>query len=1437
MLGNNVIQAQYTSYWDGTDTTAWVNGNGSKGMPYLIETAGNLACLAHRVNTGNAYTGVYFKLMVNVNMGAADWLPIGNSTSQYFSGNFDGNDYSIDSIRITKVAGSNSYAGLFGVVQDATIENVYLTNININHTSVSATLYTGGIVGYTLDGITLKNCHVSSGRVYSLSNTASKCYTGGLVGYARFGSKNMNVEECSNGSSVYSNYILGGVVGLFNVSTTDYDTMRLISCANNGLVFGLPSTGSVYVGGLVGWLNLARNNTEVIINGCHNTAYVKDSTSEGANAYSGGIIGFIQGTSAAISGVKAYISNTWNSGKVENVNSSLDVSTNKWSYAAGITGNTTLYGIASVYYSNVYNTGEVSFMRRSPKMTSAVGGVIGIMSTQQSGGYLSLQGTYNTGNITLTSPDTANILTYAGGIIGWLSNSGGQYMIKECLNTGNINNESYYSGGIIGYTGGFYTTGNVISDCFNSGNIHSKNTAGGITACYVHKVSGNSITNCISVGSITADMGGASGISGTLGDSTILDVATCCFDRQITGVSRSASPIGIGSGLLNDTIRYARQIAALFLDTNYWYMESGMYPRLKSFQETDAMILAATPVFFYADPVAGSFNTYRKINKSFGMGGGPGTYFHSDKPNVISIINNDSAVVNASANDSVKLTVAYGTQIRKINLRIIKEQEIFTSVCQGEIYTFLGRNINTSVPGDFIYYGVDSIIYVTVHPSYQYTDTLHLCANELPLTYGDSVFVAGTLTGTYPVHFTLPSGCDSLINVHLIINPTYNHTETLTICDNDLPFVYGNQVFNNSTVSGDYPVHFTMPSGCDSLVTLHLIVNPTYNQNQTLTICSNELPITYGDSVFPVGTISGIYPVHFTSVKGCDSLVNLRLIVQPAYVTAETLTLCDNELPLYYGDSVFMIGTVSGTYPVHYTLASGCDSLVTLHLNIYPSYFSVDNISICSSDLPLTYGDTVFYPGTSSSTYYLSYTTSMGCDSLITLNLQVNPAYYFMDTVSLCDCDFPYTYMDTTFLEGTLDGDYVFNHTTSNGCDSIYSLTLYIHSTYSYTENATICAYDAYYWHGKTYNQTGVYYDSLKTKHSDCDSVFRLNLTVNDIYVTLDTITFCSNELPLEYQGKFIDRPGDYYISFTANNGCDSLVSLNVKLNQAYDTIVVAHVTKTKLPYVFGSQLLTDAGTYSELFKSVEFCDSLVHLVLVVGDLEKDTVYGNDSKKICASDLPYTYGSRIFPEGTKSGAYDIAFTTLEGKDSILNLYLTVLSIPSMPDSIIGLDKINVSGKYAYSVNPVGGADQYRWGISNSMFVFEDETNTSNNTVLYVALSGDAILSVAAGNQCGYSADKSMQILSSVSIADSYKDAFNVKIYPNPVQDNVYIDIEGENAIDEITLIDVYGKTVGRLHVSDSHLQWDVSALANGIYFLQFKAGKEIIGSYKIIRHK
>ena len=94
------LQAQSVSYWDGSSASIWTNGTGSKGMPYLIESAEHLAYLAQSVNanTTTHYDSVYFKLTTNINLRGFPWIPIGNENNKYFSGYFDGNNYSIDSL-------------------------------------------------------------------------------------------------------------------------------------------------------------------------------------------------------------------------------------------------------------------------------------------------------------------------------------------------------------------------------------------------------------------------------------------------------------------------------------------------------------------------------------------------------------------------------------------------------------------------------------------------------------------------------------------------------------------------------------------------------------------------------------------------------------------------------------------------------------------------------------------------------------------------------------------------------------------------------------------------------------------------------------------------------------------------------------------------------------------------------------------------------------------------------------------------------------------------------------------------------------------------------------------------------------------------------------------------------------------------------------------
>lgn len=59
--------------------------------------------------------------------------------------------------------------------------------------------------------------------------------------------------------------------------------------------------------------------------------------------------------------------------------------------------------------------------------------------------------------------------------------------------------------------------------------------------------------------------------------------------------------------------------------------------------------------------------------------------------------------------------------------------------------------------------------------------------------------------------------------------------------------------------------------------------------------------------------------------------------------------------------------------------------------------------------------------------------------------------------------------------------------------DSIVNLALTVHPTYYIVEDTTLCEMTTYYWHGNTYTESGLYYDTLQTIHG-CDSIYALSL-------------------------------------------------------------------------------------------------------------------------------------------------------------------------------------------------------------------------------------------------------------------------------------------------------------------------------------------------------
>ena len=76
----------------------------------------------------------------------------------------------------------------------------------------------------------------------------------------------------------------------------------------------------------------------------------------------------------------------------------------------------------------------------------------------------------------------------------------------------------------------------------------------------------------------------------------------------------------------------------------------------------------------------------------------------------------------------------------------------------------------------------------------------------------------------------------------------------------------------------------------------------------------------------------------------------------------------------------------------------------------------------------------------------------------------------------------------------------------------------------------------------------------------------------------------------------------------------------------------------------------------------------------------------------------------------------------------------------------------------------------------------------------------------------------------------------VLISPNPAQDYIHIQWDGNIDVNELVIYDIYGKMIKKTAVTQSE-RLDISDLTNGFYILQLKKDNQTIGNYKILKTK
>ena len=204
--------------------------------------------------------------------------------------------------------------------------------------------------------------------------------------------------------------------------------------------------------------------------------------------------------------------------------------------------------------------------------------------------------------------------------------------------------------------------------------------------------------------------------------------------------------------------------------------------------------------------------------------------------------------------------------------------------------------------------------------AFQLIDT-SICKGQ---TYTSNGF-NNNLTGLYSQNLNTINGCDSLIILNLFVNPTYNDTIFAEICPGETYSQFG---FNKSA-TGFYTQSLQTFKGCDSIINLSLIVNPIYNDTIIAEICTNE---TYTLNGFNESN-AGFYTRNLQTIKGCDSIVNLSLFVNPIYIDTIFAEICQGETYSQYGFNV----NSSGLHTQSLQAINGCDSVVNLSLDVNPT--------------------------------------------------------------------------------------------------------------------------------------------------------------------------------------------------------------------------------------------------------------------------------------------------------------------------------------------------------------------------------------------------------------------------------------------------------------------------------------------------------------------
>ncbi len=688
--------------------------------------------------------------------------------------------------------------------------------------------------------------------------------------------------------------------------------------------------------------------------------------------------------------------------------------------------------------------------------------------------------------------------------------------------------------------------------------------------------------------------------------------------------------------------------------------------------------------------------------------------------------------LNIGDNEEFTFLTAYNCDSTvTVMVNEIQESSLDTTlyVCTGSSVMFNGTDLSGGTTTSFILQnavGCDSLItaYVEDLPVYDETESLSACTGTM-VDYNGTELEAGSTT---VFNYTSMDNCDSTVTV--VVAELSGSTELLVLeaCENGTVMYNGTELNPNSTTEFIY----NNINGCDSTVTIYVQTLATSSSSLQLSACTGSTVFYNGTELTPGETMD----FTFNNAVGCDSIVSVNVTENPVYNIPVNLEACEGETVEFAGMELSG-GTVT---EFMYTSVAGCDSVMNVIVETtFPSAYALD-VTSCN-------GGTYNYNGQNLEAGTITefiYENAVGCDSVVTVN--VIESDQDSSSISLQACIGTSVDYNGTALEAGTSTDFTF--TSSEGCDSIVTVLVNTLQTYAMTEHLSACTGAGIDYNGiilmagttSTFNFSSIHdcdstvtvvvaeleesveslqleacengtvmyngtelfpsttTDFVYTNALGCDST--LTVYVQPLSISTETMNLsaCPGEV-IDYDGTPLN-PGDTQ-DFTYTNvlGCDSVVTVHVVELSSYDIDMELSACEGTMADYNGTALSIGSTTTFN-YATVAGCDSMVTVYVAGLSASSHTL----NVSACDGD-DYPYNGENLPAGSTT---DFVYTNAAGCDSTVSVHVApvALSETFLDLSVCAGETVDYEG------------DELSAGFSGT-YIFTDQNGCDSTVIVSV----------------------------------------------------------------------------------------------------------------------